>query len=151
MSMYSSFPKSDRLRIRIALAGAWAFTALGGLGGIFQTSPQLMLEIGWALPLVSSIAIASAATGATVGVLLDKYWIEWVAAWFTAGGVFAYTAALWYLVAVGSAPRIQSAALLSALLCFYAYRIVACAAHARKQRTVHKLVQSGETGAPGVQ
>ena len=146
--MYSSFPKNDRVKIRLALGFAWAFTAVAGAGGVLLDLGSITNEGGAPVPFAASLMVLISALAATVGVALDRYWVEWVAAWLASGGVFVYAAIFWYLVITGQAGRLQTAGLLSALFCFYVYRIVACAAHARKQRTIHKLVQSGEMRLP---
>jgi len=148
MSVYSSFPKNDRIKIRLPLASAWAFTALAGGGGVLLDLGSIAAQIGAPVPFASSLIVFIFSGFATVGVLLDRYWIEWAAAWFVAGGIFVYTVIFWVLVFTGQAGRFQTAGLLSALFCFYVYRIVACAAHAHKQRTIHNMVQSGEVRLP---
>jgi hypothetical protein len=141
--MYSSFPKQDRVRIRLSLTFAWAFVTLGGFFGILNPT-SVEAEIGFWLPLISSVAIAFFGTVATIGVALNKYWIEWVAAWFVSGGVFAYAIFIWYLSFSNGNGRFQAACLLTSLLFFFAYRIVACAAHARKLRLIHNLTMSSD-------
>jgi hypothetical protein len=146
--MYSSFARGDRIAIRSALAAAWGFTALAGGGGVLIDLGSIVEHVGPVLPAVSSAIVLVFATIAAVGVVVNRYWMEWAAAWFVSGGVFVYVVLLWYLVYNGSDGRFQTAALLSGMLCFFAYRIIACAAHARKQRTIHKLLESGEVGLP---
>ena len=146
--MYSSFPKNDRLKIRVSLTSAWFFTALAGAGGVLFDLGSISNQVGAPVPFVASLIVAISAAAAAVGVAIDRYWIEWAAAWFAAGGVFTYVSIFWYLVITGEAGRFQTAAMLTALLCFYAYRIISCSAHARKQRTIHRLVQSGEMRIP---
>lgn len=139
--MYSSFPKQDRIRIRLSLSLAWGFVALGGFSGVFAPPSVELGAVGW-LPIISSMIVASFGAVATVGIALNNYRLEWVAAWFVAGGVFAYALLVWYLTISAGNNRYQAAALLSALMFFFAYRIVSCSAHARKQRLIHKLIQS---------
>lgn len=137
--MYSSFPKSDRIRIRLALTFAWAFITFGGAFGVLA-APQIEAEVGSMLPYFSSMAIALFGFVATIGVAVNNYKFEWVAAWFVSGGVFVYAIYIWYLSIVAGNNRFQAAALLTALLFFFIYRIFACAAHARKLRVIHDLV-----------
>ena len=127
---------------------AWFFTAVAGGGGVLLDLGSLAAQIGAPVPFAASLVVCVFSTFAALGVALDRYWIEWAAAWFVAGGVFVYTVIFWGLVIAGQAGRFQTAGLLSALLMFYVYRIVACSAHARKQRTIHQLVQSGEMRLP---
>lgn len=148
MTMYSSFPKSDRIKIRVALCAAWGATAFAGGVGVLLDLGSIVASVGEALPFWASLTVAVFSTFATVGVALDKYWVEWASAWFTAGGVFIYAVLMWALAFGGQTGRFQTAGLLSALLAFYAYRIISCSAHARKQRRIHELVQSGEVRLP---
>lgn len=137
--MYSSFEKRDRVMIRLALSTAWGFVTLSGLGGLFINPGSFADEIGPELPFFGSLIVSAFGIMGFVGVAFNKYWLEWVAAWFVSGGIFAYTVAFWYLVVAGNAGRFQNAALLTGLLMFFVYRIVSCAAHARKQRQIHKF------------
>ena len=145
--MYSSFPKQDRIRIRVALSLGWAFVAFGGLSGLFSPAPT-NIQVSYILPLVSSFMIAVFASAAAVGVALNRYWIEWVAAWPASGGVFVYSIYTWYVSISAGNNRYQAAGLLTGLLFFFAYRIVANSAHAKKQREIHDLIQSGDVELP---
>jgi predicted ABC-type sugar transport system permease subunit len=146
--MYSSFPRADQLRIRAVLAAAWGFSAIAGGGGVLFDLHTVSNEIGAPFPLIASIIVGVFSLVAAFGIIRNKYWFEWVAAWFVSGGVFVYTVIFWGLVINGQAGRVQTASLLSALLMFYIYRIVSCSAHARKQRAIHELVESGEMRLP---
>jgi len=143
--MYSSFIKRDRVMIRVALSLAWGFTALGGLGGIVVQPTVVTNEVGNLLPYLSSFAILIFGVVALVGVATNHYWLEWAAAWVAAGGAFAYIITVWFTVFTGNMNRLQGAGLFTALLFFYIYRIVSCAAHARKLRSIHDLINTGET------
>lgn len=143
--MYSSFPKKDRAAIKAALTAAWFFSAISGVGGVLLTPVTVKNEVGDVLPLVSSGLVLLASGIACCGILTNRYQWEWVAAWFASSGLFVYVATVWFLVIFAdSGTRLQQAASLTSLLCFYIYRIVACSAHARKQRTIHELVQKGK-------
>lgn len=142
--MYSSFPKQDRIRIKLALALAWSFVMFGGLAGIV-TAKSVEAELGFWIPFAGSFIVSIFGAVAVLGIVLNRYWLEWVAAWFVSGGVFVYALYIWYITIASGSFKFQGAALLTALLFFFAYRIVACSAHARKQRLIHKLVQTNET------
>lgn len=143
--MYSSFPRKDRVAIQVALAAAWFFSSLSGVGGVLLTPVTVKNEVGHVLPLFSSGMVLLAAAIAIYGVIRNRYQLEWVAAWFASSGSFVYISTVWYLVIFdGQSTRLQQAASLTSLLCFYIYRIVACSAHARKQRTIHELVEKGK-------
>lgn len=146
--MYSSFPKKDRIAIRAALGSSWGFSALSGFAGVFFTPQTVTSELGFHLPVISSAVVLMFSFAALFGVVFNRYQFEWMASWFTAGGAFVYIVTVWGLVFTGSITRLQQAASLTALLGFYIYRIISCSAHARKQRTIHNLVQSGEVMVP---
>lgn len=146
--MYSSFTVQDRVAIKTALAIAWGFSVIAGVGGIFLTPNTVAQELGWVIPLLCGVITLASSFAAALGVIFDKYQIEWVAAWFAASGMFAYVVTVWYLVFSGTPTRLQQAANLTSLLFFYIYRITSCSANARKQRTIHELVLSGEMGLP---
>lgn len=152
--MYSSFPQRDRIAIRSALSVSWGFTALSGVGGILLTPNTLQGELGDHFPLISALLLFVAAAGAMVGVITNRYQIEWVAAWFAAAGQLPYLVIIWVLVFTTTPTRLQQAAALTSLMFFYVYRITMCSAHARKQRKVHELVKkmtdTGETRLPHV-
>lgn len=149
--MYSSFPKADRIRIRLALSAAWVFVTVAGIAGVFVDLGPIEDAIGHWVPLIGNLVVGVFSFSAAVGVALDKYWIEWASAWFVTGGTLLYVIVFWGLVLAGDGQRIQTAALLSALFCFQSYRIISCAAHARKQRQIHKLIRSGELRLPNAQ
>lgn len=143
--MYSSFPKRDRLAIQVALAAAWFFSAIAGVGGVLLTPVTVQNEVGLHLPIISSGLVFASSAFALYGIITNKYQWEWVGAWFASSGSFVYISTVWYLVIfAGNDTRLQQAASLSSLLCFYIYRIVSCSAHARKQRTIHELVLRGK-------
>lgn len=146
--MYSYMPKRDRVSIKSALGSAWGFTAVAGVGGIFLTPMTVQAELGPIFPTVSAMLILAASLAAVFGVVYNKYQIEWVAAWFALAGQVSYVITVWTFVFTGSETRLQQAASLTSLCAFYAYRICMCSAHARKQRKIHELVQSGEMRLP---
>lgn len=139
--MYSSFPKRDRVAIKAALSSAWAFTAVSGVGGIFLSPNTVQAELGPHFPVISAMLLVISSLGAILGVLINRYQIEWVAAWFAAAGLLAYAITVWALVFSSTPTRLQQAGAITSLMFFYVYRIVMCSAHARKQRKVHELVQ----------
>lgn len=148
MTMYSALPTRDRVTIRAFLTLAWALTSIGGAGGVLMDLSPFSQQVGPLIPLICSLVVMVFGVLAALGVALDRYWVEWASAWFVAGGIVAHSVFLWIFVFAGHWERLQNAALLSALLFFYAYRIATCAAHARKQRHIHEMVNSGEMGLP---
>lgn len=138
--MYSSFSRRDRIAIRVSLMAAWAFTALGAVGGVALTPATVVAEIG-PLALVSAWVSLISAASAFIGVCLNQYWVEWVAAWFASLGLSVYAVGVWYIVFTNTPTRLQQASYITALICFAVVRIAMNAAHARKQREIHAITQ----------
>lgn len=140
--MLSSYPRRDRILLRATLASAWALVALGGVAAIFFTPTTIENELGTYLTYVWGGIAAIASIVAAIGVLADRYRLEWAAAWFAGGGLAVYAGVVWWLVATGNQTRLTQALLVSALILHTAYRALSCAAHARKLRAEH-LTDSG--------
>jgi hypothetical protein len=144
--MYSSFARQDRVAIRSTLTAAWAFISLSGLGGLLTPNIALTSDIAQVIALVANFMLAVFGFFAGVGVVSNRYWIEWFAAWFTSGGIFAFAMLSWYFFFIERFPALlQNSSLLTGLLLFSIFRIVSCAAHARKQRQIFELSKS-QTG-----
>lgn len=146
--MYSGYPKADRIKIRTSLAAAWVFAGIAGFASIFLTPNTLTQEIGHYLPMVSGVLVLISAGAAAYGVIKNQYPIELVAAWFASAGVLVYASTVWYLVFASTPTRLQQACNITALMCFFLYRVASCSAHARKQRRIHQLVESGQVDLP---
>lgn len=130
------------------MAGAWLFTAVWGAASIFLTPTTVQNEIGLHLPNITGGIVLLSSAIAVYGVIRDKYQLELVAAWFASGGAFVYVITVWGLVFMGTPTRLQQAAALSSLMCFYLFRVTVGTAHARKLREIHERVQSGPVTRP---
>lgn len=146
--MYSGYPRKDRVRIRFTLAAAWFFTAVWGAASIFLTPTTVQDELGLHLPNITGAIVLSSSVVAIYGVVRDKYYLEYVAAWFAVGGAFVYVITVWGLVIFSTPTRLQQAAALTSLLFFYLFRVAVNTAHAVKLRTIHEKVQSGQVKLP---
>lgn len=150
--MFSSFPRKDRLAFKATLSLAWTFSLVSGLGGMFLVPSTVESELGPHFTVISAVVLFVSSLGAVLGVVGNRYEVEWVSAWFAAAGQLAYVVVVWYLVFSTTPTRLQQAGALTSLVLFYVYRIVSCSAHARKQRQVHELVQrltnTGEVAVP---
>lgn len=145
--MYSSFERRDRITLRVVLTVAWFSSAVAGLIGIIGPPASVQNEVGIFLSTMGSIFLLVFGVVAGVGTMANRYWLEWAAAFFASGGTAVYVAATWGIVIGGGhSGRAQTAALLTALLSFTVYRVVACAAHARRQRLVHEHVKQSVKG-----
>lgn len=148
-TVYSSFDRRDRIAIRSALVGAWLFVALGAVGGVWLTPATVAEEIGSLAAVSAWIALVSAAA-AMVGVLANRYWMEWVAAWFASLGLSVYSVGVWYIVLTSTPTRLQQAAYVTALIGFTVVRIAMNSAYASKQRKIHEIareIMDGEADA----
>lgn len=139
--MYSHLPPKQRVYVRTALSSAWAMSALGGLS-------SLIFSLGGPLDAlavtgrVAGVILSVMAVMAVVGVAVNRYRVEWIAAWFSATALAPYTLVFWYSVFSVDLTRMSSAFLLTALLCFFVTRAIMCSAHAARLRMLHE----GETG-----
>lgn len=138
--MFSHLPPRQRRLVRVALSSAWATTALAGLSSLI-TSTYQPLDLLAMTEVTAALVLVVMATFAAVGVGLNRYRMEWVAAWFSATALAPYVLVYWYTVFTVSLSRLSSAFLLTALIGFYMSRAIMCAAHAERLRQLHE----GET------
>lgn len=142
--MYSQFPAKDEKKHVYSLAGAWAFIALAGLGGILLTPNTVITEQGEIFPrIASSLVLASGLVG-FIAVLYRKWVYESVVSYFAISGLIGYVSTVWFLVFTGEPTRLQQASLITALVFFVGFRIVSYAAHARRLRRLHELEEKIE-------
>lgn len=144
--MFTSLPRKYQAYVRIALASAWVFVALSGIGYSLASPIIIASPIGDTLGHVWGVVAFIAAIVAATGIAFNRYRLEWASAWFAASGLSVHTTILWWLVFTGDTLRLSQAAASSALVLFTITRALFCAAHASKLRTLH----TGETGGIGV-
>lgn len=140
--MLSSYLRRDRILLRGILASAWIVVALGGVSAILFTPTTIENELGTLLTYIWGGISAIASIIAAIGVLTNRYRLEWAAAWFAGAGLAVYGGVVWWLVVAGSTTRLTQAFLISALILHTVYRALSCGAHARKLRIEH-LTHSG--------
>lgn len=143
--MYSSLPPRYRWQIRTLLSVAWLLTAAGGACAILWTPATIENELGTQLTYGWGGIAAVGSVVALFGVAMNRYRLEWVAAWFSAGGLWMYGMVVWWLVITGSQTRLTQGFFITALLVHVVSRAVFCAAHAAKLRTA--TVETGPIDA----
>lgn len=138
--MYSHLPPRQQRNIRASLTVAWGLSGLAGASSLaYGTHAFDLLAVTAGIAAVSLIAMA---TIAGVGTALNRYRMEWVAAWFAAAALAPYTLVYWYSVFSVDLGRMSSGFLLTALLAFFVSRAIMCSAHAERLRLMHE----GELG-----
>jgi hypothetical protein len=135
--MFTQFPESSQILLRISLAAAWAFSAAAGLSAVVflpdTNGPDFMYEAR----VLAGITLAVATTAAGIGVALNKYRIEWVCSWLAAAGFTPFIALYWTVVYKDTDGTLPIALMMSSLVTFYAFRGISCAAHATRLRRLH--------------
>lgn len=139
--MYQSKPD------RISLTIAWTLTGLGGGAAILWTPSTIENEIGTLLALLWGAVTFVGGLAAAAGVALDRYRIEWIAAWVAAAGVGPYAGSLWFLIFAGAHTRAAQALLITALLVHSVTRALRCAAHADRLRGISAAIPDGGENA----
>jgi hypothetical protein len=138
--MFSHLPPRQRTFVRVALSSAWGMSALAGASSLI-VAPGWTLGVLAVTTVIAGIALASMASLAALGVILNRYRMEWVAAWFSAAAFAPHVLAYWYSVFAVDLERLSPAFLMTALVGFYMSRAIMCAAHAERLRLLHE----GET------
>lgn len=134
--MYSALPTRLKAGIRLSLVGAWMLVFASGIASALPGGSGPASALGSIVSAASGAVVALASAASAVGVIADRYRIEWVAAWCAAAGVTPYLVASWMEVATGALDADQ-ALYSSALLAFLILRAQFCAAHAAKLRAMH--------------
>lgn len=132
--MYSFLPQPQRFFVRFALAASWGLSALGGATTLVWAPETTSHEIGAFLPVIWGTLIFAASVAAAAGVSIDRYRIEWIAAWFAGSGFILYAGTLWWVALVETPTRLPQALFLTALLVHTLLRAVMCSAHAARLR-----------------
>lgn len=141
--MYSVFPRRHQVSIRLTLSLAWLLAAGGGLSALTVSPLSLIVELGPVVTHLWAVGLMIASAIALLGVAMNKYRFEWVAAWLAAVGLFPYVTTIWWLVSIGQTGHLTQAFMLSSLLVFMVLRANFCSAHAARLRSIH--VETGST------
>lgn len=139
--MFSGLPRKYQIYVRTSLSAAWGFVTLGGLAAVFHSPFTIVSELGTLVVYGWGLLTMVCAFVAGLGIALNRYRLEWAAAWFAASGLSVYAITLWWLVFTGETTRLTQASIVSAATLFMVTRALFCAAHAAKLRALH----AGET------
>lgn len=136
--MHSGLPAKHRRWVITALASAWALSGAAGISAVIASPNTIIAELGRPITLALGILLISATTVAVVGVVAQRYWLEWVASWGSSVALMPYLVTVWALAITGETTRMTQGFLVTSLLAFYLYRSASCAAHAAKLRIAHE-------------
>lgn len=127
-----------RTPVRVSRTSSYLFMVAAGIAAVTLTPQTIAREAGYLVTLGWGAAVLTGALVAAAGVALVRYRWEWVAIWPVIGGVLAYMATLWGLVAQGEFTRTAQACLITALALTMVTRALELAAHAHKLRRTHE-------------
>lgn len=139
--MYSSIPPRLRGTLRSTLVFGWVLVLCAGVASVLPDEPGAPRDLADAIFTVFGALLAASAAASAIGVVTDRYRVEWVAAWCAAAGATPHIFASWMEVAVRTLDADQ-ALYPSALLVFLILRAQFCAAHAAKLRARHETTGS---------
>jgi len=131
-------PYPGRLRTILALCWAWLMSA--GVGAFLFTPRTIEGTLGTTLTYAVASLVFAGSVAAFLGVVTNRYRIEWVATWAVGSGLVAYVATVWWLVGAETLSRWTQASAVSALLFFVMFRAEELAAHAERLRATHPEV-----------
>lgn len=136
--MYNQMPPKYRKRYRVALTIGWLLAAGAGASTLI-VEPLLLAGIESYLRYAAGAGLVTFATLAGLGVMLNRYRLEWSAAWFSASVIAPFTG-IYLWSAVSAAPgRWPVTFLLASLLAFFVSRAFACSAYAEVLRELHEM------------
>lgn len=141
--MYSSLSRRDQMAVRSTLTVAWLLAAGGGMSAIAFSPNTIVSELGTIITTIWAVTVTVASVVALLGVVFDRYRLEWVSSWFAFMGLMPYVATIWWIVTTGELTRLTQAFMMTSLLVFMILRAEFCAAHAAKLRTMHTTETGG--------
>jgi len=140
--MYSGLPPRERRAVQAALVAGW-FSATGaGITAAVNPTSQTLTEMGPIIAAIMGISLSISAVVAMVGVLGNRYRLEWVAAWVSAAGFVPYSITIWSLTITENISWLTAAFISTTALSFFVSRALLCAAHAAKLRIVHETSET---------
>lgn len=131
-------PKRWRLLLQAARAATYLGVAAMGITGLVWQPTTIAAAIGQPLTYWWTGLSTVGALVAMIGVLVDRYRIEWVAIWPAIGGTVAYAATVWGIVAEGQPTRSAQACAITTLTLALIVRAIHLAAHAAQLREEHR-------------
>lgn len=137
--MFSGLPARHRRLVKGSLAAAWLLSTAGGLSAVVLSPVTIISEIGTWGTVLSGAGLAIFTIVAVVGIAVNRYWLEWIAAYGAMASLVPYLVTVWALTLTGEGTRSTQAFLITSLLAFYGFRAASCSAHAAKLRVEHQL------------
>lgn len=130
-------PRRWQVLLRVIRAAVYLLLAGAGFFVLFSTPKTIVGRLGEPLTHWWAILLLVGAAVALLGVILDRFRIEWAALWPALGGGLIYTSTVWNLWLHDEPGRGTQSMVVAALTGFVAYRLVELAAHAAVLREAH--------------
>ena len=121
MSPYkvNDYPIWAQFMIRAARTALYTCSVMAGVTAVMFTPDSLSKSGAW--PIVGTMVIFGLVC--LIGVLLQRYVIEWISLFFLAGGLTLYVASVW-VIALSRPSAIAGASVFSMLVLFLIIRLV---------------------------
>lgn len=140
--MFSGLPPREKRAVKATLIAGWLSAAGAGISATVDPTSRTLAEMGPLAAMVMGVLLSIAAVGALVGVVSDRYRLEWVSAWIAAAGFAPYAITIWSLTVTINANWLTASFISTVALSFFVSRAFLCAAHAAKLRVVHEAVET---------
>lgn len=149
--MYSGLPPRERRAVQASLVVGWLSATGAGLSAALNPTSVTLATMGSVIAAIMGVMLAASAVVATVGILAQRYRLEWVAAWVAAAGFVPYSITIWSLTVTENSSWFTAAFISTVSLSFYVSRALLCAAHAAKLRIVHEASETITSALDAVQ
>lgn len=140
--MYSGLPAPQRRALKASIVAGWACSVGAGLAAIAVPYSVVLATMGPVVAAITGVALAFSAIIASVGVVWDRYRLEWVAGWTAAASFVPYSITIWSLTVTLNVHWMTAAFISTVTLAFFVSRALSCAAHAAKLRLVHEASET---------
>lgn len=137
---FRDVPPRQRFRLRLALGVVYALGVAAGIWTVIWTPPSLGDTAGHVVTYGWAALLGGNSLAALLGVVLDRYRVEWLACWFAGLGAAIYVGVMWYLTIFATPMARGAHSLMSTIaLMFFVYRALELSAHAEKLREQHVI------------
>ncbi|AWY05396.1 membrane protein [Microbacterium phage Metamorphoo] len=149
--MYSGLPPRERRAVQASLVAGWLAATGAGVTAALNPTSVTLLAMGPVIAAIMGVILTISAVVACVGVLAQRYRLEWVAAWTAAAGFVPYSITIWSLTITDNLSWLTASFISTVSLAFYVSRALLCAAHAAKLRIVHEASETITSALDAVQ
>jgi len=149
--MYSGLPPRERRAVQASLVAGWLSATGAGVSAALNPTSVTLMSMGPFIAAIMGAMLGVSAVVAVVGVVAQRYRLEWVAAWTAAAGFVPYSITIWSLTITENVSWLTAAFISTVALAFYVSRAVLCAAHAAKLRIVHEASETITSALDAVQ